>query len=171
MTPMVPYRYCPRCAGILEKKKMDHKARLVCSKCRFIVYQNSKPCVGALVVEGNKVLLTSRGIEPYRGYWDLPGGFLEYGEEPQAGLKRELREELGLRAKVEHFLGAYIDRYGTRGDFVLTLYYLVTPLGNIKHAADDVSDYAYFPIDKPPKNLAFPSVQKVLQALRIGWSP
>lgn len=166
MGDMLTYRYCPCCAGTLVQKKIDRKKRLVCSQCGFILYRNSKPAVGALILEGETILLTLRAFEPFKGYWDIPGGFLEPGESPENGLKRELREELGLRCKVQVLYKTGIDRYGKTGDFCLTLYYLVKSIGKIKRVADDVSDYAFFPLDKLPRNLAFPSARKVLAELR-----
>lgn len=163
---MSSYLYCPCCAGELIKKKLDHQIRSVCSKCGFVFYRNSKPCVAAIVIRGGKVLLTRRGIQPYQGDWDLPGGFLEYGENPKVGLKRELREELGLACKREEFFEAFVDRYGKSGEFTLSLYYVVTPTGRIKKASDDVSEYAFFALDDLPRNIAFPSVRRILKKLK-----
>ena len=50
-------------------------------------------------------------IEPRQGYWDLPGGFLEEGEEPLDGLRREFREETGLEVEPVEWLGAFVDPY------------------------------------------------------------
>ena len=52
--------------------------------------------VGAIIIEGNRVLLVERGREPLRGYWSLPGGVLEVGEKLADGIRRETREETGL---------------------------------------------------------------------------
>lgn len=163
------YKFCPKCGKPLSLKKVDHRPRLFCKSCKFIFYQNSKPCVGALIVKGNSVLLTQRGIEPYYGQWDIPGGFLEECEDPEAGLKRELMEELGLRCKVEKLLGVGIDTYGESGDKTLTLFYAVKPTGKILKAADDVAAYQYFKLSLLPSNIAFPSLKRMLTKLVIDY--
>jgi 8-oxo-dGTP diphosphatase len=52
--------------------------------------------VGAVVIDGTKVLLVRRGQEPLKGEWSLPGGALELGETLQQGVVREVLEETGL---------------------------------------------------------------------------
>jgi 8-oxo-dGTP diphosphatase len=57
------------------------------------------------------VLLVQRAIKPYLGWWDIPGGFLEYHEEAEAGALRELREETGLEGRIFDLLGIWGDHY------------------------------------------------------------
>jgi len=55
--------------------------------------------VGAVVVEGGRVLLVQRGREPLKGNWSLPGGMLEVGESLHQGVIREVGEETGLQVE------------------------------------------------------------------------
>lgn len=105
---MSKYKFCPVCAGHLKYKFCHGRKRLVCSKCQFVFYQNSKPTVSALITKGSKILLTKRAIKPKPGYWDTLGGFLEEGEELIKGLKREMKEELGIEIFKIRFLGIYL---------------------------------------------------------------
>ena len=75
-------------------------SQLHCPGCGSTYYANSAPCVSALVEDAEgRVLLARRAVEPYLGLWDCPGGFLEEGEHPLDGLRRELEEETGLVAR------------------------------------------------------------------------
>jgi ADP-ribose pyrophosphatase YjhB (NUDIX family) len=75
----------------------DHE-RAVCEKCGLIHYTNPKMVVGCIPEMDGKLLLCKRNIEPRKGFWTLPAGYLENGETVQDGAIRETREE--TRAKV-----------------------------------------------------------------------
>jgi ADP-ribose pyrophosphatase YjhB (NUDIX family) len=79
----------------------DTLPRHVCGACGVIHYQNPKVVVGCLPVWQEQVLLCKRAIEPRRGLWTLPAGFLENGETLQAGALRETLEEAGARVVLE----------------------------------------------------------------------
>ncbi|HYX11177.1 MAG TPA: NUDIX hydrolase, partial [Candidatus Acidoferrum sp.] len=100
------WTFCPRCRTELA----GDRARLTCAACGFVVYASSKPTAGALCVENGRILLARRAEEPFKGRWDIPGGFLEEGEDPVAGLRRELKEETGLDVEPQRFLGVWMDR-------------------------------------------------------------
>lgn len=70
----------------------------------------------------------------------MPGGFLEANETPEAGLRRELKEELGIGTRRARLIEFATDRYGSRGFSTLTLIYRVTPSAGRLHPADDVSE-------------------------------
>lgn len=91
--------YCPLCASVLGKKRIDGKDRSVCTTCGWINYLNPIPVVIAipLSLKGD-VAIVRRGVEPAKGAWALPGGFMEYGEEPAQACIRELKEETALDA-------------------------------------------------------------------------
>src|SRR6476659_3139475 len=78
----------------------DTLARHVCGACGTIHYQNPKVVVGCLPVCEQQVLLCKRAIEPRRGLWTLPAGFLENGETILAGAERETTEEARARVDV-----------------------------------------------------------------------
>ena len=115
------YSFCPKCGGRLETRFFEGRDRLICSVCGFVFYQHSKACAGALVMRGDKVLLVKRGIEPFKGYWDIPGGFLEQGEAPEEGAIRELEEETGLLIELTEILGIFMDQYGNRNTATLNI--------------------------------------------------
>ena len=77
-----PLRYCPYCGPSLRRSLLpgDPRARLVCSSCDAIIYENPRPVVAAVIEEGGKVLLARRAKGARAGRWDLPGGFVELDE-------------------------------------------------------------------------------------------
>jgi 8-oxo-dGTP diphosphatase len=145
--------------------------RQVCERCGRVVYPTAKPTAGALVVRDGRVLLVRRAIEPGRGKWDVPGGFMEPDERPQEGAIRELREETGLAVTLTDLLGFYVDDYPYgppgSGEKVLIIYFLATATGEPR-PADDAAAIGWFaPGELPgPDELAFPHMAQALDDLR-----
>ena len=109
-------------------------------------------------------------MAPFEGYWDVPGGFLDEGEDPLDGLRRELKEETGLEIEPERFLGIWMDRYGgdSTAEATLNLYWTARVVGGEAAPADDVSELHWFGGDELPTadELAFQNVPLVLEAWR-----
>jgi 8-oxo-dGTP diphosphatase len=116
--------------------------------------------VQGLLVRNGRVLIGRRKIEPRKGYWDLPGGFLEEGEAPIDGLRREFLEETGLHVEPVEWVGAYVDPYDAA--FVLGLTWIVEAEGE-PVPADDVEELAWFGPDELPEEMAFASQNEVLR--------
>ena len=162
------FNYCPNC-GNAYPQAADAFAPQTCAQCGQTQYHESKPCAGALIVCDGKILLVKRGIEPFKGWWDIPGGFLEPGEHPRDGMLREVREETGLSVRVRELLGVYMDNYDTpdgRNIFTLTHYYIVEPNGGAPRAADDAVELRWFPLDALPEQIAFEHARVVLRDLQ-----
>jgi ADP-ribose pyrophosphatase YjhB (NUDIX family) len=158
------WRSCPRCCSELRG---DQK-RVECPECGFVAYANPAPTATAVIEDDDgRVLLGRRAIEPYKGEWDLPGGFVEEGEHPLDALRRELREEAGLEVEPDDFLGVWMDRYGGDAPTVstLNLYWTARITGGEQRAADDVGELRWFvPEEIPWDELAFQVNEKVLRA-------
>src|SRR5262245_15949621 len=152
------WHICPRCGHELEPRELGH---LACPSCGSEYYANSAPAVQGLLVRDGRVLLAKRAIEPRLGYWDLPGGFLEEGEEPLDGLRREFREETGLEVEPVEWVGVVVDPYNP--SFVLGLTWIVGADGE-PQPDDDVAELAWFGPDELPPEMAFPSQDRVLRA-------
>lgn len=92
-------KYCSQCAGILRYQipEADNRHRYVCQSCGFINYQNPKVVVGTIPLWQNELLLCKRNIEPRRGFWTLPAGYLEINETVEEGACRETLEETGAQ--------------------------------------------------------------------------
>ena len=155
---------CPRCTTELERED----GHLRCPGCGSTYYANSAPCVSALVEDPERgVLLARRAVEPDLGLWDCPGGFLEEGEHPLDGLRRELLEETGLTPGPARFVGIWMDVYGDAPDAAATLnmYWAVRAEGE-PVPADDVAELRWFPVGAlpAPDELAFTTVEHALAA-------
>ena len=90
--------YCGQCGASVERiiPAGDTKPRDVCSRCGHIHYENPRIIAGCLPVFEDKVLLCQRAIEPRRGKWTLPAGFLENAETIQEGAARKRWRKLTL---------------------------------------------------------------------------
>lgn len=137
-----------------------------CLKCGYIHYQNPKPCVAAVIIQNEKVLLVLRANEPFKNHWDFPGGFLECGELAEDGLKREITEELKVGIKIIRMLGIYPDTYGPGGDATLNIYYLCKILSNKIILQTEIAEAEWFAINALPRQLAFGHVKLVLDTLK-----
>jgi 8-oxo-dGTP diphosphatase len=141
----MPYTFCPRCGARLEPRFIDGRERPACPRCDFVDYENAKPCVGVLVVDAGKVLLVERAIEPFKGYWDIPGGFLESDEHPAEGAKREMLEETGLVVEPAEVLGFWVDDYGDEEFTALNICYVARIVGGEVKAGSDATRVEWFP--------------------------
>ncbi len=159
------WKHCPRCGSTLGNDGW----RAICNNCGFVAYANSASAVQALVVRDGRVLLARRDRAPGEGKWDLPGGFLEEGEEPVAGLRRELLEETGLHVELRSYLGAFVEPYLER--YVLGLTWEVEAAGE-PVAADDVAELGWFACGElpPAEDFAFAHHPRLLEAWerRVG---
>jgi 8-oxo-dGTP diphosphatase len=158
------WRFCPRCGLAFEAPAVAHRR---CPGCGSEYWANSIPAVQGLLVRDGKVLLGRRGVEPAVGFWDLPGGFLEEGEEPVDGLRREFLEETGLHIDPVEWIGAYVDPYLERS--VLGLTWIVAGEGE-PQAADDVVELAWFGPGELPAEMAFPHQHDALAAWQTTFA-
>ncbi|WP_313085249.1 NUDIX hydrolase [Pseudomonas sp.] len=87
--------YCSQCGHAIVQQipAGDNRLRFVCGTCGTVHYQNPRIVAGCLPVWGDRVLLCRRAIDPRRGFWTLPAGFMENGETVQAAAARETLEE------------------------------------------------------------------------------
>jgi ADP-ribose pyrophosphatase YjhB (NUDIX family) len=173
--PMSEMGFCMRCGAALREQRTpgDEDRRWVCGNpaCGRVFYRNAKPCAGALVERDGAVLLVRRAIEPFRGAWDIPGGYLYAWEHPVEGARRELREETGLEIEVMRLLGIFIDRYGSNDSNTFNVYYRARPVGGTLQPADDAAEARWFRPGELPGDLAFPGhIPEVLRAWQAGFA-
>lgn len=91
---MTFFNYCPSCAS--THFTFPDNRRFLCEDCGFTYYHNIAAAVALVFTFEDKVLFTVRNVDPDKGKWDLPGGFIDPNETAEEAACREIREELGL---------------------------------------------------------------------------
>jgi ADP-ribose pyrophosphatase YjhB (NUDIX family) len=105
----VTFSYCPVCGGRLETSKLKESepSRLVCSTCDFVFYLDPKVVACTILEKEGEILLLRRAIDPQKGKWVMPGGYVDRGEEVHAAAIRETKEECGLEIHLRDLVGVY----------------------------------------------------------------
>ncbi len=156
--------FCQTCGRPLEIRNEADVARPYCSACHTFTYENPVPATAALVRNSTgDILLVQRAVEPGRGLWCLPGGFIEIGETPEQGMLRELEEETGLQGRILGLVGAELGSSPTH-PAVLVLGYTLETTGGELQAGDDAAAVAYFPQRQLPA-IAFASHRRLIEKL------
>ncbi len=155
-------KFCHYCRNVLIEKFFEGRLRLFCQRCNEPIYENPIPASCLVVTDStDRVLLVRRSVEPKKGFWCLPGGFMELGETPETAALRELKEETGLDGQIEMLLGVYSNPsqlYHT----VLMVGYLINTYSGIPIAGDDADEVAFFHYDELPE-IAFESHMKIIK--------
>ena len=154
------YKYCPRCATPVLHEDRYGAIRAVCPNCKWIHFFDPKVAAAVLVEQDGQVLLVRRVGEPFRGYWTLPAGFINSGEDPAEAAVRECLEETGLSVRVTRLYDIIAGREHPSGaDFVI-VYYAEVIDGELK-PSDDADAAEWFARGCLPP-LAFQATKKVL---------
>ena len=141
----------------------DNRERLVCDDCGFVVYDNPKIVVGAVCVWERRILLCRRAIEPRRGYWTIPAGFLELGETTEEGAMRKTREEARAKISIDTLLAVYNIPHISQVQLIYAAH-LETP--DIAPGEESLESKLVAWREIPWDDLAFPSVRWALRDYR-----
>lgn len=155
-------KYCSHCATELEFRipDGDNRERHICPACRTIFYQNPRIVAGTLPVFEGQVLLCRRAIEPRKGFWTLPAGFMENGESTEQAALRETWEEAMARVTLKSLFSMItVPRIDQVHIFFLA------EMDKAEFAAGEESlEVALFrEEDIPWRELAFPTVSQTLK--------
>lgn len=153
--------YCLRCGTALVSADRYGRVRPVCPACEWVYFSDPKVAVAVLVERGHEVLLVRRSINPRRGLWTLPAGFVDAGEDPVLAARRECLEETGLQVEITGLLTVLFGQEHSRGAHII-LFYLGEIVSGELQAGDDVDRAGFFPRDDLPP-LAFSTTQQVLE--------
>lgn len=161
--PRTRILYCRHCGHATEERVPpdDTSARSVCPACGTIHYVNPLVVVGTVPVLGDKVLLCKRNIEPRKGKWTLPAGFMELNESTSEGAARETVEESGAEFDMGPLFGVMnVPRVGQ-----VHLFYLCTLRHDRLDPGTETMEARLFAEDEIPwDDIAFLTVRHTLQA-------
>jgi ADP-ribose pyrophosphatase YjhB (NUDIX family) len=156
-------RHCRQCGQPVEKRLPDDgdpRMRDICTSCHTVHYTNPLNVVGTVPVLADQVLLCKRNIEPRKGKWTLPAGFMELGESTSQGAARETREESGAEFDMgDLFTVMSVPRVGQ-----VHLYYLAQLHHDRFDPGHETQEARLFSeADIPWDDLAFRTVKETLE--------
>lgn len=152
--------FCPDCATRVEQRPFEGKLRPICPGCGYIAFIDPKVAATALVERDGRLLLIRRAIDPGRGLWCFPGGYVDFGEDPAVAALRECREETGLAVEGVRLLDVSFN-----GRVIVITYAAQADATTEPRAADDADDVGWFAPDALPP-LAFDSMARPIAAWR-----
>jgi ADP-ribose pyrophosphatase YjhB (NUDIX family) len=163
--PGQPMRYCSHCTHPLEEKLAFERLRIACPSCGFVHFRAPKVGVSVLVEDEERILLVRRSVDPGKGKWSLPSGFVEWDESPESAALRECVEETGLILSDLELLDAkhYTDDFRGPG---ISLVYRGRAVGGTLIPGDDALEARFFShIDLPPaRTIAFDGHRLLLES-------
>ncbi|MCU0513331.1 MAG: NUDIX hydrolase [Anaerolineae bacterium] len=148
-------RFCTLCGAPLALQSVHGTVRPVCTACGTVVYFDPKVAVVVFILHEEQLLLVQRAMDPGRGQWALPAGFVEYDEPPAEAAIREVREETGYDVVITGLLEVFPRKDDGLANIVIA--YAARLTGGTLLAADDAAAAAWFTRDALPPLAFYPS--------------
>ena len=136
----------------------DQREQAVCSACAFVFYLNPKVVAATIPEDAGRILLTRRSIDPGRGLWTFPGGFVDFGETVTDAAIRETFEETGLAVRLTGLLNVFTYPAAP----VIIVYRARVTSGTLTSCAENDALEWVAPDAIPWDRLAFPSTREAL---------
>lgn len=143
-------KYCPNCATPLVLRFLHGRERPACPACSFVHYAGPKVAAGVLIARAGKLLLNRRAIDPGKGGWSFPSGYVDLGESPMGAAVREVKEETGYDVRLTGLVGVY----ASPARPVVLIVYGGEITGGAPVACDEVEETGLFDVAELPP-LAF----------------
>ncbi len=162
------FNFCPNCTS--EDFSFENDFKFHCNTCDFVLYHNIAAAVAVIIKHEDKILFTVRNVEPDKGKWDLPGGFIDPNENAEEAACRELKEELGLDLlpKDLKYITTSPNNYFYKNVPYRTMdifYEIEIDSNQIQiNAADEIKDLLWVTKEKIRlENIGFVSIRKVIE--------
>jgi 8-oxo-dGTP diphosphatase len=153
--------YCVNCGAQLEHRVIDGKDLEACPNDSFVLWRDPKVATAVVVEADGGVVLGRRAIEPGRGLWCLPGGFVNDDEGPREAASRECREEIGAGVELTGLIGVYHIAKRGAPSMIGIAYRGRLADGERIQPGEEMLELQVFPFDAVPP-LAFPSHQQMV---------
>ena len=126
--------------------KKRNETHYECEACHYSFFNNAKAAVFLVFAKGDAILVSERGREPHKGDYDLPGGFVDFGEDAYTTAIREASEELGVSIRRDdlELLAVYHNNY-IPGVFTVDIGFLVREWQGEFNPGDDVAKVTWRP--------------------------
>ncbi|MFA4855474.1 MAG: NUDIX domain-containing protein [archaeon] len=155
------YKFCPNCKAGLAMKRIDGAKRLCCASCGFVFWNDPKLATSVILERDGKVLLLTRALEPLKGYWCLPGGYVCREETPEQAAIREAKEETGLGIEISGILGAYRIDNDPRG-ITIDIIYIGCIKGGKLRLNKESTKHGFFSASQLPEPIAYKHRKAIL---------
>jgi len=166
-------KFCPNCSSAAAR--VEDERKIVCPDCGFTLYFNTAAATAALIFDSDgRLLVVRRNHEPRKGFLDLPGGFVDFGEDAESALRREISEELGVDVEICGYYRSMPNTYLYKGILYRTLDMFFTcraigegglSLQSVRRN-DEIANIEYrFPSDIREDEIAFDSMKRVVGML------
>jgi ADP-ribose pyrophosphatase YjhB (NUDIX family) len=154
--------FCTHCGARVELRTPpgDHLPRHVCAACGSIHYQNPRLVVGCVPEHAGRILLCRRAIEPRRGFWTVPAGFMENNETLQEAAARESHEEALIRVEIGSLLSIV---HVLHAHQVHVFFRARLPLAEFGPGPESLEVSLFDAADIPWQDIAFPSTEFTLR--------
>ena len=163
-------KYCSECGSAIENRipPEDNRPRAICTRCSRIHYVNPKVVVGSMSTWENKILLCKRAIDPRKGFWTLPAGFMEIGESTSEGAKRETVEESGADVELRELFAVFdIPTFNQ-----VHIFYLARmKSAKLRPGIESLEAKLFSEEEIPWSELSFTSVKKALELFYAKTNP
>jgi len=129
-------------------------------------FTNRGVSIDALIIKNNKILLIKRGVEPFKGYWGTPGGYVGWDETAEQATIREAEEETGLKVNNVRFV-KFSSAPNRHPQQTMNVVFLADIAGGNLKSGDDARGFKWFDLDDLPENLAFDHKENIEAALKL----
>lgn len=150
-------RFCPRCGADAD---VSFPRSMSCPACGYGAFYNPKPVALAIPADAQgRIVLMRRALEPGRGHWTLPGGFVDLGESVEQAAVRECAEEIAAEVELDGLVGVY----SRPGERIVAVVYAARTLGEPSPTDEALEVRAFAPMEIPWAELAFWSDEPALR--------